>query len=190
MLNISIPNWNDYIKEDDNDVMLLEEEEDEVQEVEMMKVEDLENAVKQKFSNQVSIKLSCESTLHIFIYILTLYILIFILCLLIFVLLPLDFWQALCQLVKSIPFYFWFLLRCGVPISTSDLFPHSIGPYKVLSLHMKHGPNLKLWGTLSNFKVLKVKLLGQMPQTVSRSDKDDEVEIIEETPEKTSQVDN
>ena len=67
--------------------MLLEEEEDEVQEVEMMKVEDLENAVKQKFSNQVS----CESTLHIFIYILTLYILIFILCLLIFVLLPLDF---------------------------------------------------------------------------------------------------
>ena len=55
---------------------------------------------------------------------------------------------------------------------------------------MKHGPNLKLWGTLSNFKVLKVKLLGQMPQTVSRSDKDDEVEIIEETPEKTSQVDN
>lgn len=72
-------------------MMLLEEEEDEVQEVEMMKVEDLENAVKQKFSNQVSIKLSCESTLHIFIYILTLYILIFILCLLIFVLLPLDF---------------------------------------------------------------------------------------------------
>lgn len=73
--------------------------------------------------------------------------------------------------------------------ATSSLTP-SVGPYKVLSSHMKHGPNLKLWGTLSNFKVLQVKLLGQMPQTVSRSDKDDEVEIIEETPEKTSQVDN